>query len=185
MIIEDGGSTSRKATVSAAKRLNVSSKTQPRAFYVSRDEGRAYNAVFEDMTCAAGDTVAYAKNNSSDRLLIIDSIEFHSAENVKWKVFSVTGTAASGETIVASNLNLQSGIPADGTYMAGNTAITGLANVRQVGSHRSQALSDSSMDFSGALILGPGDAIAVEYDIGTTGTCSIDMIHHYETIGAT
>ena len=185
MVIEDGGSTGRKATVSSSNRVNVSAKTQPRAFYVSRDDGRAFNAIYDNMTAAAGDRVAYMKNTSSDRLIVVDVVEFHAAENVKWKIFSVSGTAADGAAVLATNLNLQSGIPANGSYMSGDTPITGLTDIAQIGTHRTPAAESAFMDFHGALILGPGDAICVEYDAGTTGLCAIEIIHHFETIGAT
>jgi len=183
--IEDGKGKNGKASVSAVQRLNVSAKTAPRSFYASRDFGLAYNAVYDEITGAAGDYVMYLKNTSSSRNLFIGHIEFHSVENVKWKVWEVTGTAAAGSTVTPSNFNLQSGIPAEASAMNGDTPITGLTNAKQLGTHRSQALGDSEMDFQGALLLGPNKAIAVEYDSGVTGVCSFDCFFWYETIGAT
>ena len=69
--------------------------------------------------------------------------------------------------------------------MSGDTAITGLTTRSQIGSHRSEALGDSEMYYDGALVLGPGDAIAIEYDSGVAGLCSHDLFFWYETIGAT
>ena len=184
MKIEDGKGKNGDASVSDVQRLNVSAKTQPRIFYVSRDDGGAYNAVYDDITAAAGEYTMYLKNTSSTRNIHIADIEFHSVENVKWKVWSVSGTAAAGETVTPSELNLSKGIPADCIAMAGNTAITGLSTVAQLGSHRSQANGDSDMMFEGALILGPGNAIAVEYDAGTSGICSHDCFFWFEDIGA-
>ena len=184
MKIEDGKGSGRQASVSSVQRLNVSSKTQPRIFYASRDFGLAFNAVYDGITCAAGDYSAYLKNTSTTRNLFISTVEFHSVESVKWKIWQVTGTAASGETVEPTELNLSKGITAEAIAMAGDTAITGLTAAAQVGSHRSPALGDSEMDFQGALILGPGDAIAIEYDTGTTGLCSHDLYFWYEEIGA-
>ena len=183
MKIEDGRGKNGDASVSIQQRLNASSKNARRIYYVSRDDGRAFNAVYDSITAAAGDYTAYLKNTSDTRNLYVSNIEFHSAENVKWKIWQVTGTAASGETVTPSNMNLTSGLAAEATAMAGDTAITGLTTVKQIGSHRSQANGDSSMDFDGALILGPGDAIAIEYDAGTTGICSHDIFFWYEIIG--
>jgi len=39
------------------------------------------------------------------------------------------------------------------------------------------------MDFGGALILGPGDAIAIELDTAVSGLVSHDMFFWFETIG--
>lgn len=185
MKIEDGKGSGRQASVSAVQRLNVSAKTQDRIFYASRDFGLAYNAVYDDMTAAAGDVVAYLKNTSSTRNLFVRKMEFHSVENVKWKIFSVSGTAASGTSVTPTDLNLSSGITAEAEAMSGDTAITGLTNIAQLGTHRSQALGDSEMDYAGSLMLGPGDAIAIEYDTGTTGLCSIDIHFFFEGIGQT
>jgi len=182
--IEDGKGKNGKMSVSTTQRGNVSAKTAPRKFYASRDDGLAYNAVYDPMTMAAGEYSAYLKNTSSTRNLFVSQIEFHSVESVKWKIWSVSGTAASGTAVVPTELNLSKGIAAEAVAMHGDTAITGLTTIVQVGSHRSQALSDSGMNFEGALILGPGDAIAIEYDTGTAGICSHDIFMWFEDLGA-
>ena len=184
MKIEDGKGKNGDCSVSSVQRLNVSAKTAPRHFYASRDFGQAFNAVYDDMTVAAGEFAAYLKNTSTTRNLFVGHTEFHSAENVKWKIFEVTGTAASGATVTPSNFNLASGQPAETSAMSGDTAITGLTAVKQLGTHRSEAFGDSSMEFDGALVLGPGKAIAIEYDAGTTGLCSLDVFFWFEDIGA-
>ncbi len=183
MRIEDGKGKNGAASVSTVQRLNVSGKNAPRMMYASRDFGLAYNAVYDGITAAANDYTAYLKNTSSTRNLYVSTIQFHSAENVKWKIWSVTGTAASGETVTPSALNLSKNIPAEATAMAGNTSITGLTTVVQLGAHRSPANGDSDMNYAGALILGPGDAIAIEYDAGTTGVCSHDIYMWFEDLG--
>lgn len=182
--IEDGKGSGRKASVSSVQRLNVSAKTAPRYFYASRDFGLAYNAVYDGITAAANDYTAYLKNTSSTRNLFINHIEFHSVEAVKWKIWTVTGTAAAGEAVTPTPFNVSKSITAEATAMAGDTAITGLTTVAQIGSHRTEATSEAGMHFEGALILGPGDAVAVEYDTGTTGICSHDIFFWFEDIGA-
>ena len=113
MRIEDGKGKNGSASVSVVQRLNVSSKTQGRSFYASRDFGQAFNTVYDEITAAAGDYTAYLKNISPTRNMFVRSIEFHSVENVKWKVWSVTGDAASGAVVVPSNINLASGLSAE------------------------------------------------------------------------
>ncbi|MGL1886308.1 MAG: hypothetical protein OCD76_07315 [Reichenbachiella sp.] len=182
--IGDGKGKNGDCSVSAVQRLNVSAKTAPRHFYASRDFGLAFNAVYDNETVAAGEYSMYLKNDSSTRNMFIGVIEFHAVNAIKWKLWEVTGTAAAGEVVTPANLNLASGIPAEATAMAGDTAITGLTAGKQIGSHRSEALADSEMHFEGALVLGPGKAIAIEYDTGTTGLCSHDIFFWYEDIGA-
>lgn len=184
--IEDGKGSGRKASVSYVQRLNVSAKTATRFFYASRDFGQAYNLAFDgSATTAAGDYSLYIKNDSTTENLFISTIEFHSVENTKWKIWQVTGTAAGGTTETPKDLNLAKSIPSATTAMSNSGgSITGLTTAGLIGTHRNTALGDSEMDFQGALILGPGDAIAVEMDVGTTGLVSHDCFFWFEPIGA-
>ncbi|MDB4352388.1 hypothetical protein OAA60_03045 [Porticoccaceae bacterium] len=184
MRINDGKGKNGDASVSVVQRLNVSSKTKNRLFYISRDDGLAFNAVMPTFSAAAGEYVYYLKNTSSDKNIFLDTLEFHSIQDVAWRVFNVTGTAAAGTAITPTNLNLGSGRQAEATVMGGGAAITGLTTVAQIGVHRTQAAGEASMDWGGGLILAPNTAIAVEYDTGTTGLCEIDCIFHFETVGA-
>lgn len=177
----DGGGSGRLATVSAFFRLNVSAKTNPRLFYSSRDEGKAFNCISTDASAAAGDYVFYLKNTSTTDNLYIKELEFHSENAAVWKVWQVTGTA-SGTTITPSNLNLGSPNVAEATGV-GNGAVSGLTTVKQIGTHRNGANGEGGMDYEDALLLPPNSAIAVEYDTGTTGAAEIDCFFHYETIG--
>ena len=183
MKIEDGKGKNGDASVSGAQRLNVSAKTRDRVFYVSRDDEQAFNAVMPSMSAVAGDYVFYLKNTSSTKNIFLHTIEYHSNAAVAWKVFNVTGTAAGGTTIVPTNLNLGSGRLAEATCMGGGATITGLTQVSQIGTHRTQAEGEAGMDWGEGLILAPNTAIVVEYDFGDNGLCEIDCIFHYEAIG--
>lgn len=185
MFIEDGKGSGRKASVSDKQRLNVSSKTRKRMFYISRDDQLAFNGVMPSYSATAGDYVYYIKNTSSTRNMFIQSLEFHSIQAVHWKVWKVTGTAAGGTAITAGNMNLGSGKEAEATIMGGGATITGLTTERQIGTHRTVATGETSMDFGEALILPPNSAIAVEYDTGTTGLCEIDCLFFYEDLDKT
>ena len=185
MKIEDGKGKNGDMSVSVSQRGNVSAKTKNRLFYVSRDDGLAFNAVMPTFSAAAGEYVFYIKNTSADKNMMINHIELHSVEAVHWKFFEVTGTAAAGTAITPSNLNLGSGRQAEATCMGGGATITGLTLGKQLGSHRTEATGEAGMDWGGGLILSPNTAIVVEYDTGTTGLCEIDCLFHFETIGAT
>ena len=180
--IQDGGGSGRLATVSSFFRLNVSAKTNPRIFYSSRDEGKAFNCISTDASAAAGDIIFYIKNTSTTDNLYMKHIEFHSENAAVWKVWNVTGTAAGSTSLTPSNLNLGSPNVAEATSR-GDGAITGLTNVKQIGTHRNGANGEGEMNYENALILPPGAAIAIEYDSGTTGAAEIDCFFHYETIG--
>jgi len=183
-IIEDGKGKNGAMSVSTAQRGNVSAKTKNRLFYISRDDGLAFNAIMPSFSAAAGNYVFYIKNTSSSRNLMLNHIEFHSLEAVHWKVWQVTGTAAGGTAITPKNINLGVGIPAEATSMGGGSTITGLTLGDQLASHRTQATGEAEMDFGGGLILSPSTAIMVEYEAGTTGLCEIDCLFHFEDLKA-
>jgi hypothetical protein len=180
--IEDGKGKNGDASVSTAQRLNVSSKTKNRLFYISRDDGLAFNAIMPSYSATAGDYVFYIKNTSSDKNLYLNHLEFHSLNAATWKILQVTGTAAAGTTITPSNLNLGTQRTAEVISMGGGATITGLTIGNQMGTHRTEATGEAGMDWGGGLILAPNTAIAVEYEAGTTGLIEIDCLFHFETI---
>jgi hypothetical protein len=177
--IEDGKGKGSKAGVSSDNRLDTSSRSNSRSFYISRDEGSCFSLSSHDATAAAGTYIAYFKNNSPTKNFYVDFIEVGGVETALWKVWSVTGTAAGGSAITPSNLNLTSGNVADATAR-GNDSITGLTTVSQLGTLRTSANSDGLIEYNDTLILGTNDAIAVEYDTGTTGVAEVFIRGYFE-----
>lgn len=181
VVLRNSGGGYYGASVTKDGRVDTSARSNPRTFYISRDNGRVFNAVSVLASAAAGNYVFYIENTSQTRDLYLSSIEFHSDNDVKWFIWEVTGTAV-GTTIDAKNMNLGSGFSAEADIY-GDAAVTGLSvSGRQIGTHRSQAAGDSEMSFGDALILTPGTAIAVEYEAGTTGACEIDCFFYFEPI---
>ena len=64
--------------------------------------------------------------------------------------------------------------------MAGNVPITGLDVIDQIGTHRVAANTDALAQKHSSTILGPGDAIAIEYDTGVAGLCEAEIHFWYE-----
>lgn len=184
MKIQDGKGKNGDASVSSVQRLNVSAKIAERMMYASRDFGLAYTAVYDGITAAAGDYVAYIGNVSSTHNLFIKDISFGGVNDIKWKIWSVTGTAAAGESVTPAPMNRSRNIPAESITMAGNTPITGLTTVAQLGTHRTSSNRDGKAMTHSSTILGPGDAIVVEYYTGTSGLCELEVHFHFEEIGA-
>ena len=184
MRIEDGRGKNGDASVSADQRLNANAKTAQRAMYASRDFGLAYQAVYDAITATAGDYVAYLKNDSATRNMFINDIHAGGVQGIKWKIFAVTGIAAAGESVTPTELNLSKSIPAEAIAMAGDTTITGLTAGAEIITFRSLAFDTKEFIFGGALILGPGDAIVVEYDTGTAGLCELGIDFHMEALDA-
>ena len=126
----------------------------------------------------------YCKNTSTNGLtLVIDSAGLNSVEASRIKLWYVTGTAASGTLITPTNLNSASGNQAPATVMEGNTAATGITGLTTTGlidfayiaatGHEEFRLDDR-------LRIGPNDAIAIEYDEGTTGDFSGVIFGYFE-----
>jgi hypothetical protein len=178
--IEDGVGRGYEASVSDVNRLNVSSKSQNRIFYISRDSGEAFNLVSTDSGATAGEYILYLQNTSTTKNMYVDRIEYHSANAALWKLWTVTGTAAGSSALTPTNLNRTSSKVAEATAR-GDGAITGLTAGAQLATHRNAADGEGQMEFQGALILGPNDAIAVEYDTGTTGAAEVDIFFWYES----
>jgi len=183
MQLEDGRGRGYSASISESNRLNVSAKSNPRMFYISRDEQRAFSAVGIDSSAAAGDMVFHLKNTSASRNMVLHTLAASSANNTLLKLWEVTGTAASGSEITPTNLNLTSGLTAEADCMGGEAAaITGLATGRLISCRRITASTHIALDLNDALIIGPSDQIAVEYDTGTTGSVELTAVFYYEDI---
>lgn len=180
--IDDGGGVNGKAGVDSEQRLETSGSDAPRDFHASRKHGLAFSAIYATMTVVAGEDVAYLKNTSSTLNMHIGEVTVSGVPEGKWWVKHVTGVAAAGTAVVPVNVNLSKGIPADATAMSGDTAITGLTDVNNITILRHVANDQASEDFDGGLILGPGDAIALEYNTGAGGLVDADIHFHYEAI---
>ena len=180
--IDDGGGKNGKAQVDTEQRLEVSGSDAPRDFHASRKHGLAFSAIYATMTVAAGEDVAYLKNDHSTKNIHIGEITVSGVPEGKWWVKHVTGVAAAGAAVTPTNVNLSKGIPAEATAMSGDTAITGLTDVNIITVLRHVANDQVSEDFDGGLILGPGDAIALEYNTGAGGLVDADIHFHYEDI---
>ena len=158
-------------------RLNVSSRSDARAFYVSRDDGQYYVLRIEDDDAAASDLVAYLRNDSTTKKVHIRDIHI-SAENACTIKFAYgDATAATGTVVTPVNLNKSSSNDADVTAF-GNGAVGGVTASTFFSTIRIAAGETEEYDVS--LILGQNDNIVVEYDTGTTGDLEIDIFFFIE-----
>ena len=178
MVQITGGDKGDVAGVSpTGNRLNVSSRSDDRIYYVSRDNGDAYSVVSID-TAAAGEYNFYFKNISKTQKFYVEAFTLGSAVLAIFKISKVTGTA-SGTTITPTNLNTTSGNTADATAM-GDAAVTGLTPAAVIDVISVTADDSKEVRFHDALILGQGEAIAVEYDTGAGGTMHATMFGFYD-----
>jgi len=160
-------------------RLNTDSRSEPRAFYVSRDNSQAYVLVIEDDDAVAGDIIAYLKNDSKDKKLYVQSIVVSCANAITIKVAFGDSTVATGSPVTPANLNRPEINAADVTSF-GNGAIGGVIASTFLPSTRCPAGDSKIIFFNDALILGPNSNIIVEYDAGTTGAVELSIYFFFE-----
>lgn len=157
-------------------RLDVSSRTDERAYYNSRDDGQTYSVVFDFQSAEAGEFGAYLKNDSATgKDFVVAGVGVNSAEASRIKLHYVTGTAAGGTTLTPTNLNGSSSNAATTTAMEGGSAatgITGLSSSGVIDFAYVQATGHQEFFLKDRLRLGQNDAIAIEYVEGTAGDMS-------------
>ena len=162
-------------------RFNVSSRQDSRRYYNSRDRSEAFTMVWDDATSAAGDYIAYWKNtDTTGRELVVSSVGVNSVEASSFKLSVVTGTA-SGTSVTPACLNRGSPKSAQATAVeAAGTAITGLTENVVVDHAGCQATGHQEFRLDDSLRLGQDEAIAIEYEQGTTGRTWGVIFAYYE-----
>lgn len=176
-----GGNSNLPAEVNEENRLLVDAILESYGASGSRQSGRSFSIVAIDDGPVAAEFTLYLQNLDSERIFVIDKIVTSQVDaDVIWKLHKVTGTGA-GTDIEASNLNLNSSRTADLLLNAlgGPAAVTGLTSAAVLHAWMGGPVYSSfEVDLNSALVLGQNDAIAVEYDAGTGGACSIAVIGH-------
>lgn len=100
-------------------RLNVSSRSDGRGYYNSRDASESYTLPFSDLNCTTGDVVVYLRNDKSDgKHMVIRSASINSDTAVGFEFVTLTGTAAGG-AVNATPVNMnQAGVARTATATA-------------------------------------------------------------------
>jgi hypothetical protein len=163
-------------------RLNVSSRSDDRSYYNSRDEGQTYSMTFEHPAAADGQYSFYLQNTSTSKALVIASIECNSDNIARLKLWQVTGTAANGVSLIPHNLNFSSSNDALVTALhdGGGTAISGLTAAGIAIDQVSVAANGhENMQLKDRLRLGQNDAVALEMDTGTSTPLIFGVIFFY------
>lgn len=166
------------------KRMKTSASTGSKIYYNSRDEEQAYSAVYEMTDASAGEYVMYVKNTSTTaRTLVLKGVAANSINAASFKLWFVTGTAADGSSGTPVNLNKGSSNSATAESREGGSAAAGISGLVTDGlidivftddnGHEEFRLEDS-------VRLGQNDAIAIEYDRGTTGDVAGVVFGYFE-----
>jgi len=165
-------------------RMNVSSRTDSRSYYNSRDVGQTYSMAWMFNVGEGGEYAAYLRNDSTDgKHLVVEATGLNCDSNARFKLHFVTGTAAGGTSLTPTNMNTTSPNAANATGMEGGSAATGITGLTPdalidhafvgANSHEEFRLKDR-------LRLGQNDAIAVELDEGTTADCAGVIFFYFE-----
>ncbi len=157
-------------------RMNVSARSDQRAYYNSRDEKQCYTMVWSHPAAAAGQYGLYLRNTSGDKEIVISSIGINSdTADVRIKLHFVTGTAADGVLVTPVNLNKASSNAADAIARddGAGTTISGLTSAGVIDYLILNADGHEEMRLSDRVRLGQNDAIALELDEGGGGTADV------------
>jgi len=164
-------------------RANVSSRADSRGYYNSRDQGLCFSLPYAHTSSEAGEFVAYWKNTSQTKALIISSAGINADNLSKFKLHYVTGTAAGGTSATPTNLSSTAPHAAEATAMVGGSAATGITGLTSTGvidCARAGAGGHEEFRLGDRLRLGQNAAIAIEYDAGTAGDTDGVIFGYYE-----
>jgi hypothetical protein len=162
-------------------RALVDAQSRKRSFYVSRDEQRVFNSIFEDANAVAGEFVAYFRNTSQSRFFVVELARLGGANAATWKIHKVTGTPASdGGAILPVNLNFGSGILAEAEALQEN--VTGITSQGETAIAGHGAGGGVLVILDDAVIMPPDTAIAFQKEVGTTGAANVGMRGYYEDL---
>ncbi len=151
-------------------RMNVSARTDSRAYYNSRDEQSMYTVEWEDDTSATGDFVLYWKNTATDgRHLVIVKIECWSDNIAHWILHQGDNVAATGgKSVTPKNLNLANSQTAPATARTADTSTIAGVGASSLIAHSGAPLQGPAIfQFGDTLRLGQEQNILLEMQLAT------------------
>lgn len=184
MIIENGVGNANKAKVDSNNRLHTLSVAQDNVYDAATNRGDAYDfstADFVAITNADTESgILYLSNDSTTRDLHIHTVRTCAEAAHKVKIYrNVTGgtlvsTATAG---IKTNINFGSSKTPDATVYSGadSATITGTVMTQHI-----NGVGHSTLMLDGALVLGPGDTIAISMELSAAGDCCVRMVGYYQ-----
>lgn len=168
-------------------RLNVSSRSDSRDYYNSRDEQLSFALVWDMTLVATDEFCAYWRNASPDKDLIVTHMTLVADEAASFKIHKVTGTASAGTELTPENMNAASSraAPDDAVVMAMSgtttTPISGLTTAGVIRRVPVEASVETEIEFHDTFRLGHNNAVAVEAEeIATTAPVFGVIYGYYE-----
>ncbi len=149
-------------------RLHVSSRTDARSYYNSRDAGQTYSLVWNFDAAANGEFAVYLQNTSTDgKHLVVEEIGVNAEKATRFKLHYATGTASAGNALTPVNLNRGSSNAAAATAREGGAEANGLTIGGTDGLiDHAYVIADGheELRLKDRLRLGQNDAITIEVD---------------------
>ena len=171
-----------KLLIDEKGRALVDAQSRKRSFYVSRDDARVFNSIFEDANAVAGEFVAYFRNTSQSRFFVVELARLGGDEASTWKIHKVTGAnpVSDGGSVLPVNLNFGSGILAEAEALVEN--VTGIVSQGETAIAGHGAGGGVLVILDDAVLLPPDTAIAFQKEVGTTGAANVGMRGYYEDL---
>jgi hypothetical protein len=176
-IVIESANNGNKASVSGDSRLKTSGKTNPRIFYVTRDDEQVYSFT-SAFSANTGEEVISVKNTSDTLNLYIQEIIVSSVNAAEWELLHVTSGTAAGTTVNGKNMNLASNNVAAATSF-GNAAVTGTLAGETIAKERSVAGDSIEFRLKSSLALGKNSEIAITYT-GSTGAVDVFILCYFD-----
>lgn len=165
------------AKTSLDGRLNVSSRSDSRTYYNSRDLGKTF-VWTSSFSAATGNHIIYIKNTSTIDKLYIKHISIGGVSSGLFELFEAESGTVVGTPIEGVNMNrIKHGKNATSTS-CGDAVVTGIVNGERLAMKRVPA--NSTLDIHvDALVLGQNDAIIIRYT-GSTGIVDASILGFYD-----
>jgi len=174
------GSSGDIAEVNELKQLTTRAIVEYRPAYISYSRGKAFIATVDDVGATAGEYTIWLKNDSETPIVINTIFTANVSANVVWALHKTTGTGGTAPAITPINLNLSSGNDANVTCLGGAGGVSDLTSAGIITTWGGGvAYFNATINWwLEALILGKNDAIALEYDAGTSARATASIMFH-------
>ncbi len=161
-------------------RMNVSARSDERAYYNSRDEGQSYAGTWQHTSATSGQYSFFLQNTSTTKTIVISEVGVNSTVSSRFKLHFASIVSAVGDTIIPVNLNKDSSNDAACTMLEDNS--TTIATITLIGRPIDDiqvgTLGHEELHLEDRVRLGQNDAIVLECDT-TAGTLAHGVVFFY------
>ena len=152
------------------ERGNVSSRSDSREYYASRDNRKSFVLRWNDASTAAGDYVAYIQNDSDTDIMVISHASLNAELDTTFQFEEVSGTATGGtsSTLVCNN-RANPRVAQATARTADTTTVAGLTTVVDMDSANCKAGGHEELRTGDVIRIGGGQAIALKAPVVASG----------------